>query len=199
MPGDARRRGAVFPWRISVSDGHLRLVIILALLMSLPLNITAANQYGYRVTNPFQFPLFSRPTICYTGFLSWHGALQVPWTCLERCFQNYRENVSHARRGGPWTASRTADANLDFVFVESALLHTRLGKVNRMEVSHWPDLASSQAWKPSRRVRSEPLYRSTSTWAFSKRSYTSWCQIKSRVWQLLWRTVWTPRKLKWQW
>ena len=28
------------------------------------------------------------------GFLSWHGALQEPLTCLECCFQKYRETMT---------------------------------------------------------------------------------------------------------
>ena len=46
------------------------------------------------------------------GFLSWHGALLEPSTCLVRCFPNYRDTR---------TPSTTTDANLDCAFVENAL------------------------------------------------------------------------------
>ena len=51
-----------------MSDGHLGLVIILALLMSLPLNITAAGQFRYAGSQiHFSFH-YSRPTNRYWLF-----------------------------------------------------------------------------------------------------------------------------------
>ena len=63
------------------------------------------------------------------GFLSWHGALQGPSTRIVHCFRNYIEarppyKVCRAKREGPRTLSRTADANLNCAFVENALFYT---------------------------------------------------------------------------
>ena len=48
-----------------------------------------------------------------------------------------------ARRRGPGTPSTTTDANLDCAFVENALFYTDpwFWKVNRIELSLWPDLS----------------------------------------------------------
>ena len=63
------------------------------------------------------------------GFFSWHGALQVPSTCLDSCLASRTtENQGHRRQGwparyrGPRTLSRTNDANLDCACVEKPAL-----------------------------------------------------------------------------
>ena len=45
----------------------------------------------------------------WKSYLSWHGALHGPLTCLVRCFRNYKDTrtpSSPSRRGGPRTHSQ---------------------------------------------------------------------------------------------
>ena len=60
-----------------------------------------------------------------SGFLSWHGALQGPLTCLVRCFKRETGTpLGVPREASSRKASKIADANLDCAFVENALAYT---------------------------------------------------------------------------
>ena len=58
------------------------------------------------------------------GFLSCHGALQVPLTYIVRNFKETRTEVRRARHKGTRTLSKTTVTNLDCALVENALYYT---------------------------------------------------------------------------